>query len=314
VVEHVDPIDMQARRRMGVSGGGHGVWGTQGLRYFTLQGMPRPRRRATCAGVAPRVRTVLAAVPAVYIRLTGAVERRSTWTLSDEQTAAEFDLSALLERVARALSDSAERDNTKDEIVHQAVEEIPGVEVSSISVTSVHGLLTTVAVTDPLATQADILQARFAEGPCFDAGTTGVTQISSRVADDDRWPRYGLAAADLGVVAQMSVNIYVVGTSGMALNLYARQAAAFEHSRQTAELVASQAAIAIGFSDAATARKQAMVTRGVIGQAIGIIMQRYQLDDTRALAFLVRASHDGNIKLRDIAESLVKAHNAATRP
>jgi hypothetical protein len=32
------------------------------------------------------------------------------------------------------------------------------------------------------------------------------------------------------------------------------------------------------------------------------------------VAFLVRASHDGNIKFRDIADGLVKAHNTATRP
>jgi ANTAR domain/GAF domain len=233
--------------------------------------------------------------------------------MSDERTSAELDLAAHLERVARALSDSAEGEHTRDEIVHQAVEEIPGVDSSSISVTSLHGLLTTVAVTDPLANQADLLQAEFAEGPCFDAGTTGRTQVSARVADDDRWPRYGPASADLGVVAQMSVNIYVVGTSGMALNLYARRPAAFEGSRQTAELVASQAAIAIGFSDAAAARQHAMLTRGVIGQSIGIAMERYQLDETRALAFLVRASRDGNIKLSTIAADLVGTLNAQTR-
>jgi hypothetical protein len=47
------------------------------------------------------------------------------------------------------------------------------------------------------------------------------------------------------------VNIYVLGTSGMALDLYATQQDAFKQSRHVAELFCSQAAIAIGFSDTA---------------------------------------------------------------
>jgi hypothetical protein len=230
--------------------------------------------------------------------------------MSDERTPAEIDLAELLERVARALSDSAEGDATRNEIVVQAVEEIPGVELASLSATSIHGLMTTVVATDPLATKADGLQAEMAQGPCFEAGTTGETWICSMLADDDRWPTYGPAAADLGLVSQMAVNVYVVGTSGMALNLYSRLPAAFKDSQQTAKLFSSQAAIAIGFDDVATARKAGMVSRGVIGQAIGITMERYHIDETRALAALVRTSQQGNIKLREVAAALVKASNA----
>jgi hypothetical protein len=38
-------------------------------------------------------------------------------------------------------------------------------------------------------------------------------------------------------------------------------------------------------------------------------MERYGLDETRAHAFLVRASRDGNIKLRDIAAGIVSQLN-----
>jgi AmiR/NasT family two-component response regulator len=49
--------------------------------------------------------------------------------------------------------------------------------------------------------------------------------------------------------------------------------------------------------------------RKVIGQAIGIVMERYQMNEDRAFSFLVRASSHGNIKLRDIAQELVEQRN-----
>lgn len=54
---------------------------------------------------------------------------------------------------------------------------------------------------------------------------------------------------------------------------------------------------------------QALQSRKVIGQAIGILMERFGLDDGRAFAFLVRASSHGNIKLRDVAAELVDQGN-----
>jgi hypothetical protein len=233
--------------------------------------------------------------------------------MSDERTAAEIDLAGLVERVARGLADSAFGDATHNEIVVQAVQEVPGAEMASLSATSLHGLMTTVAGTDELAATADQLQARFSQGPCFDAGTTGHTRIASALAEDDRWPSYAPAAAGLGIVSQLAVNVYVVGTSGMALNLYSLQRAAFKDSHQAAELFSSEAAIAIGFADSAEADKRATVGRGTISQAIGITMERYRLDETKAHAALVRVSQTGNIKLRHIAATLVQTSNDAYR-
>jgi AmiR/NasT family two-component response regulator len=43
----------------------------------------------------------------------------------------------------------------------------------------------------------------------------------------------------------------------------------------------------------------------VIGQAVGILMERYRLDPHRAFAFLVRTSQVGNLKLHDVAKGIV---------
>ena len=50
---------------------------------------------------------------------------------------------------------------------------------------------------------------------------------------------------------------------------------------------------------------QALQSRKVIGQAIGILMERYRIDADRAFQFLMRASSSSNIKLRDVADEIV---------
>jgi AmiR/NasT family two-component response regulator len=51
----------------------------------------------------------------------------------------------------------------------------------------------------------------------------------------------------------------------------------------------------------------------VIGQAIGIVMERYQLDEDKAFGFIIRLSQSENIKARVIAEQLVTEANEAAR-
>ena len=43
----------------------------------------------------------------------------------------------------------------------------------------------------------------------------------------------------------------------------------------------------------------------MIGQAIGILLERYRIDADRAFQFLMRASSSSNIKLRDVADEIV---------
>lgn len=56
-------------------------------------------------------------------------------------------------------------------------------------------------------------------------------------------------------------------------------------------------------------------TRKVIGQAVGTVMERYQLDEDRALMYLAQVSQHSNVKLRDVAAELVQqAHEKTLRP
>lgn len=48
-----------------------------------------------------------------------------------------------------------------------------------------------------------------------------------------------------------------------------------------------------------------MRTRQHIGIAVGIVMQRYGLDQDRAFQYLARVSQSSNIKLREVAEEVI---------
>lgn len=53
--------------------------------------------------------------------------------------------------------------------------------------------------------------------------------------------------------------------------------------------------------------REALQTRTLIGQAQGILMERFELDADQAFSVLRRFSQDSNVRLRDIAELLVRS-------
>lgn len=83
---------------------------------------------------------------------------------------------------------------------------------------------------------------------------------------------------------------------------------------QIAELFASHAALALGRACQERQLGEAIGSRKVIGQATGIVMERYKIEEQRAFQFLVRASQTSNLKLKAIAEELVVTTNEKYTP
>jgi len=77
-----------------------------------------------------------------------------------------------------------------------------------------------------------------------------------------------------------------------------------------AELFATHAAIALGSANQLEGLNEALHTRSVIGQAMGILMHQYTFDADGAFGLLIRSSSHANVKLRIVAERLVSAANA----
>jgi len=209
---------------------------------------------------------------------------------------------------ARRLSERlkpGDLDATLRQITAAAVEVLPNVQFSSISVRHPDGTLSTAAPTDERLLRIDGEQYRLQEGPCYLASVEPGPIISSDLGADERFPRYGEVALKEGIRAQIGVRLFETGSSNAALNLYSARVGAFEDVKSLGALFAHQSAQAIAYAQEVGNLSEAVQTRTTIGKAVGIVMERYGLNDERAFAFLQRLSSHRNVKLRQVAQEIV---------
>ena len=182
-----------------------------------------------------------------------------------------------------------------------------------VSVLDNNGNPETKAATSELVMELDTLQYSLNEGPCVDSLIHGSTIVAAlNIRNAKRWPRYGPAAVELGLKAQLAVKLYLDGHGTVGgLNMYATGSGDIDpQAPGIADLFATHAALALGRAREVDSLHQALRTREVIGQAVGLLMQKYDLDPDGAFSFLVRSSSHSNTKVREIALRMVEEHEA----
>jgi hypothetical protein len=227
----------------------------------------------------------------------------------DTRTTYGSGMDSLLE-TARQLSQRlqpADLDDTLAQITTAAVELLPRVHCSSITIMHADGRLTTAAPTDDVLLRLDGEQYRLQEGPCFEAATRQDQVVASDLEHDERFPQYGPSAVAEGIHAQIGVRLFDTPKAHGALNLYSKDVGAFDDLSSISALFAHQAGQAIAYAHEIGTLEQAVRSRQTIGQAVGIVMERYNLNEERAFAFLKRLSSHRNVKLRLVAEEIIAA-------
>lgn len=188
-------------------------------------------------------------------------------------------------------------------------------EVSCGITTRHDGQPVTSAASDPRAVAADEAQYASGHGPCLEAMATGLVVDVPDQSVDHRWETYRTAALDLGLKCSLSLPLFVDGSPIGALNLYGfRAPGCFSgFARQRAEVFAAQASIALSlalrFHDQEERSRQlleALHSRSVIDQALGILMVEQKCDSQQAFDLLRRRSQSANRKLRHVATELVE--------
>jgi hypothetical protein len=114
------------------------------------------------------------------------------------------ELVAVMERVAVALQMPMTIEETLEEITTAAVRTMPAVDHASISVTAADRTIRTLAPSDDKALEVDALQYSLGEGPCLDAVIEDPVVRADDLRVDDRWPRFGPRAAELGIGSQLA--------------------------------------------------------------------------------------------------------------
>jgi GAF domain-containing protein len=232
----------------------------------------------------------------------------------DTGTAPGQSLADQLSELARTLEKQPDLQATLDTIVRSAVTTVPGATEASISQIQRRRDVKTLAATGELIRSVDHAQYDLGEGPCLDTLYEQETIRLSDLGTEDRWPRFVARARELGVGSMLAVQLFVDGEDLGALNLVSRQPQAFDdESEHVALLFASHAAVAMSGERARGHLKTAVSTREVIGQAQGILMERFKISSETAFHMLIVASQNSNRKLRDVAEDLVSTgHLSAT--
>jgi GAF domain-containing protein len=132
------------------------------------------------------------------------------------------------------------------------------------------------------------------------------------LASEQRWPDFSARAAALGVGSMLSFQLFVEGDNLGALNLYSSESDAFDdESEQVGLLFASHAAVAFADAQKLDQLNSAVETRDLIGQAKGILMERYRISAEQAFRVLTRVSQQRNRKLRDLAAELADTRHLA---
>lgn len=216
------------------------------------------------------------------------------------------DLAAVMTAAAATLLAPIDLDKTLEQLLASVIDTVPGIDEASLSITTRDGRIETLAPTDQRVVLADQLQYELMEGPCLEAALSEPVVEASDLATDPRWPQYGPKAAALGFGAQIAFQFRAEPHARGALNLYSDQPHSIDtDTRALGALFAGLIAVAMGWARQDESMNQALVTRNVIGQAVGIVMERYTIGPDAAFAFLVRISQDSNTKLRAVAERIV---------
>jgi GAF domain-containing protein len=161
------------------------------------------------------------------------------------------------------------------------------------------------AVTDPVVAEVYELQLSKQNGPLVAAMRERRPVLIRDTLADVRWPEWAAKVAALGVRSVLDVPLATSRTVGV-LGLYSPDPDAFAADDEAvAHILARHASVALASARHEETMAQAIDARKLVGQAMGILMERFDIDGDRAFAVLKRYSQDTNTKLRDVAQQLI---------
>jgi GAF domain-containing protein len=218
------------------------------------------------------------------------------------------------ERFERVLADAvrdldaqADPPHTLERLVELTPEFFQACDFVGISLIE-RGKVRTPAGTNERLRELDEFQYEIGQGPCRDAIRTHATVVVHDLATDPRWPSWGRTmVSELGIRSSVSFRLFTrPDRTWGALNVYSTEKDGFSaEDVLQGQTIAALAAVALARSINDEQLASALETRTTIGQAIGIVMERYQLDADHAFSVLRRISSQDNLKLRDLAAQVV---------
>lgn len=199
------------------------------------------------------------------------------------------------------------------ELAELAAAEIEGAQYAGITLTRNAKHIETPAATHHWPLLLDKIQQRHLEGPCLTAAWEEKTIHVRSLETEERFPNYRRdALAETPIRSIMAFQLFIAGETLGALNVYSEQPEAFsEESRTLGLIFAAHSSVAWNSARREEQFRQALSSRDVIGQAKGMIMERYRVDAVQAFELLRKLSQDSNVPLITVATNLVSDAQAS---
>lgn len=175
------------------------------------------------------------------------------------------------------------------------------------------GRSTVIASADPRARRIDHRQLQTGEGPWPEVLRSGTAVEATIHAVEDRWPVFSPVIAGEGVRWVQSLPLLARGSAIGVLNLYGCDGSELsEGQREDARLFAARVAMRLelklwqlGYAGLASQLEQALASRSVIDQAIGVLMAQQRCSADEALDLLRDHARNNRRRVRDVAATVV---------
>jgi GAF domain-containing protein len=219
------------------------------------------------------------------------------------------DVAALVRLLQREVTDG---DGLLSELTQNAVEAVPGASHAGITVAERDGSVHTAASSaGRYPALLDKIQQTHREGPCLSAAWQ---QHMIRIDDltlDPRWRAFCRDAVEQSPIRSvMSFQLFADQKKMGALNFYAEQADVFDDEAVEAGLIlATHTALAWKLVRREEQFRSALGSRDIIGQAKGMLMERFKIDAVQAFELLKRLSQSSNEPLTAVARQLVESEH-----
>jgi GAF domain-containing protein len=208
--------------------------------------------------------------------------------------------------LARSVAAPRDIDDVLSGVTAATVELLTGADTAGVLLVSKGGTFESLSGTSELIYEVDRLQEKHNAGPCVEAAINELVVRTEDFETETRWPQYSREVCKLGVRSSISFKLYTGDRTAGALNVFSRRPNSFDaDSEVIGSILAAHAAAAILASRESQQLQAALLSRDLIGQAKGMLMERFQVDAVGAFEMLRKLSQQMNVRLAEIARRIV---------
>ena len=193
------------------------------------------------------------------------------------------------------------------ELIDGAATSVPGAQCAGITVTEKRRRSQTAAATHRYPVMLDEIQSRHHQGPCLTSAALHETVRIDDLDADNRWPLFREEALKQTPIRSiLSFGMFREGGSSAALNFYTDSVNAFDDGSVNLGLIfATHTALVWNMMRRDQQFRGAIVSRDIIGQSKGRLMERFDIDADAAFEMLKRMSQESNTPINQIAQRIV---------